>query len=311
MRIRLLIVPAVLLLGGLLAACDMTDAGEFEEEVVVEAYLVAGEPLPEVRLSRTAPLNTTYDATERAVSEAEVEVHLLDEDGDVATRYAYTERSNRPGVYAPLAPEAVAPLRSYRLDVTTPDGSRITGTTVVPDTFAILSVNADTVIYQSAEQLEVVISRSQFPERDQTYFNIVTEALDVQADRLVPLAAEVYDGGDGDVTLEDLRLNGSPPFNEANFEINPDNTITLRYPWLGVTFYGPNRVSINALGDNLYDFLRSATVQQGGSTFSPGEIPDVITRLDGALGVFGSLARVQVEAVVVPPSAPSGPSSTP
>jgi hypothetical protein len=294
-----------------LAACDVTDAGEFEEEFVVESYLVAGEPLPEVRLTRTAPVNTTYDATERAVREAEVEVQLLDEGGDVATRYGYGEVSGRPGVYAPLAPEAVAPLRSYRLDVTTPDGSRITGTTVVPDTFAILSVSADTVVYQSPQQLEVIISRSQFPGRDQTYFNIVTEALDVEADRLVPLAAEVYDGGDGDVTLEDLRLNGSPPFNEANFEINPDNTITLRYPWLGVTFYGPNRISINALGDNLYDFLRSATVQQGGSTFSPGEIPDVITRLDGALGVFGSLARVQVEAVVEPRSGASGSTSTP
>jgi hypothetical protein len=294
-----------------LAACDVTDAGEFEEEFVVESYLVAGEPLPEVRLTRTAPVNTTYDATAQAVQEAEVEVQLLDEGGDVATRYGYSEVSGRPGVYAPLAPEAVAPLRSYRLDVTTPDGSRITGTTVVPDTFSILSVSADTVIYQSPQQLEVVISRSQFPGRDQTYFNIVTEALDVQADRLVPLAAEVYDGGDGDVTLEDLRINGSPPFNEANFEINPDDTITLRYPWLGVTFYGPNRISVNALGDNLYDFLRSATVQQGGSTFSPGEIPDVITRLDGALGVFGSLARVQVEAVVAPPSTPSGQTSRP
>jgi hypothetical protein len=300
MRFRLLVVPAVFLLGGLLAACDVTDAGEFEEEIVVEAYLVAGEPLPEVRLTRTAPVNTTYDATAQAVREAEVEVQLLDDAGGVATRYAYAERGGQPGVYEPLESEGVLPLRTYRLEVTAPDGARITGTTVVPDTFSILSVSADTVIYQSPQQLEVVISRSQFPGRDQTYFNIVTEALDVRADRLVPLAAEVYDGGDGEVTLENLRINGSPPFNEANFEINPDDTITLRYPWLGVTFYGPNRISVNALDDNLYDFLRSASVQQGGSTFSPGEIPDVITRLDGALGVFGALARVQVEAVVVP-----------
>ena len=42
---------------------------------------------------------------------------------------------------------------------------------------------------------------------------------------------------------------------------------------VAIIFYGPNRIFANALDDNLYDYIRSQSIQQGGSTFSPGEIP--------------------------------------
>ena len=98
--------------------------------------------------------------------------------------------------------------------------------------------------------------------------------------------------------LEDVLVVESPPINEGNYEIQSDNTIDVKLPWLAVAFYGPTRTYISAIDQNLYDFIRSQDVQQGGSTLAPGEIPNVINRVDGATGLFGSYARVEQETLI-------------
>ncbi len=282
-----------------LAACDSVDPSTFEEQYIVEAYLIANEPLQQVRLSTTAALDANYDFNAFSVRNAQVQVQLLTEAGQVETAYDFAEVDTLPGVYVPLQEPLVQPLRRYRLQITTATGGAISGDTFVPGAFEILNDPAASLVYQGSAQLEFIVTRSSFPGRDQAYFTVVTEALDPQVDQLVPFASALYDDGEGE-DLDSFIITGSPPFNEANFDLNPDNTLTIRYPWLGISFYGPNRIRLNAIDDNLYDFLRSVSIQQGGSTFSPGEIPDIINRLDGAIGVFGSYARVVYDLNVVP-----------
>jgi hypothetical protein len=53
--------------------------------------------------------------------------------------------------------------------------------------------------------------------------------------------------------------------------------------------------------DNIFDFVRSHTVQQGGSTLSPGEIPNVLDRVEGGTGIFGSSAQITYETFVKRP----------
>ncbi|HYE57643.1 MAG TPA: DUF4249 domain-containing protein, partial [Rhodothermales bacterium] len=103
---------------------------------------------------------------------------------------------------------------------------------------------------------------------------------------------------DRDFTLDDLRLSSSPLLNEANYERNPDGTLTIRLPWIAVVFYGPNRLTVSAVDDNLNDFLRSANVQQGGGTSSPGEILNILDHVENGTGVFGSYARVSRDVFV-------------
>ncbi len=57
----------------------------------------------------------------------------------------------------------------------------------------------------------------------------------------------------------------------------------------------------NALDDNLYDYIRSQSIQQGGSTFSPGEIPNPLEHVVGAHGTFGSYARISFDLFVLRP----------
>jgi len=298
--IRLKVFSYGVLLATLLTGCDTTDPGDFAPEYVVESYLVANEPLQPVLLSRTRALDTPYDFTEAAVQGADVRLHRLDDDGTIDATYDFREDPFFAGSYLPVDGRARAePRQTYRLDVSIPGGAApIQATTVVPDTFSVVRVTGDEVVYQGEEQLELTVTRSRAAGRDQNYYLFVTQAFDVREEQLTPFAKAFFDQQDGDVTLEELSVGGSPILNEENYDLNPDGTLTIRLPWLAITFYGRNRFYINAIDDNLYDFIRSQSIQQGGSTFSPGEIPNPLERITGAHGVFGSYARVSLDLFV-------------
>ena len=284
-----------------LAGCDALEPEDFRENVVVESYQVALEPLQPVRISRTAPISSLYDARALAVRDAEVTVELLAEDGSVAASYPY-ERRPAPwaGVYEAATDDVVLPLRTYRLRVDIPGEEPITAQTLVPDTFRVLTTTADTLVYQGAEQFEVSISRSQYPGH-QNVFVFTTEAVGpLRPDRLTPFLGAIFDEAD-DVELEDFRLGSSPLINEANYTVSADGSVAIALPWIAVSWYGALDVSVNAVDENMYDFIRSQGVQTGGSTLSPGEIPNVKYNVDGGIGVFGSVTTDTVTTFLIPP----------
>ena len=283
-----------------LTACDSYTQDDYEPEYIVEAYLVAGEALPTLRLSRTAPIGTRYRFEDFAVDDAEVAISLLGADDAVEERYAY--RRVAPGVYGPEAaePDSVRTLRTYALAVQVPDdGAVLRAQTFVPGPFQLLDANADTLVYQAAEQLEARVTLSSYPGRQNIYV-FTLQAQDTTNYDLTPFYADQVDD---DEALEraDLVENSSGIANEENFEHNDDGTLTLRLPWVAVAFYGPNNIIANAIDDNLYDFLRS---QGSGGTGSPGDLQNLIDHVDGGRGVFGSMARDQVTVFVQSADAP-------
>lgn len=294
---------APLLLLFAVAGCDSLggDAG-FTPEVVVESYQLAGRPFEPVRLSRTAPVDRLYNAEEQAIRDARVAVVLLRADGTEEARFPFALSNGADGRYDAVgAGGVVLPLRRYRLEADVPGFGRVTSETVVPDTFRIVSANADSLTYQGAQQFIFRVTRSAYPGR-KTFYNFTTETLldEPAVTDATPFIRSFLDqNNDGrvdddvDFDLEDLRISGSPLLNEANYIENADGTISIRLPWIAVVFYGPNRIAANAVDDNLYDFVRSQSVQQGGSTLSPGEIPNVLDRVENGRGLFGSYARVE------------------
>ncbi len=135
------------------------------------------------------------------------------------------------------------------------------------------------------------------------------ESLDPRIENLTPLyldaiyeinADEAFDPDSLDAgELEDFFLNASPPINEGNYTINSDPTLTIALPWFAIAFYGPSRVYTSAIDNGIFDFMRYQQVQQGGSTLSPGEIPNVLDHIEGGRGVFGSMSRVSTVVNVV------------
>lgn len=303
------IAPLVAALGlALLAGCDATGANEVETQYVVEAYLIADEPLPPVRLTRTTALDARYNYDSLAVRDATVALVALDANGDAAARYPYRPMPDTAGVFVPDGAGRAAPLTTYRLEVDVPGAAeRITATTTVPDTFSVVQASAREVTYQGPEQLALTLTPSRYPGRDQSFYIFSTQSLDPQRSNLTPLLREFFEQDD-DASLDDLRITASPVLNEQSYDVNPDGTLTIRLPWLAVAFFGPNRTIASAIDDNLYDFVRTQGAQQGGGGFTPGAIPNVIERVDGGTGVFGSLARVSYEVTIRRPGGAAAPS---
>ena len=278
--------------------CDTNNFERHIPEVVVESYLIAGEPIAKVRVSRSASAQRTYDFTQNAIKGAEVIVSRLSANGSVDEITRFEEFEEQPGLYWPLEENIIQAGSTYRLEVEPGGFDMVTATTIVPGAFEIVRASADTLVYQGGEQFELDVTRSEYPGR-QSIFVFATESLSPTVELLTPFYKDIT--GDSEEDLASLRITESPLINEGNYDVNDDGTLTIKLPWIAVAFFGPNRLTANALDDNMYDFLRSQFVQQGGSTLSPGEIPNVIEHVEGGTGVFGSLSRSIFEAVIIPP----------
>jgi hypothetical protein len=286
---------SIFLLVLLLSACDVVGPDPFVQEYVVESYQIAGEDIAPVRLTRTAPIDGTFDARELAVRGADVRIHRLDNQGQATESYRLAE--SRPGVYETGEVGAIEPGARYRLEVDLPDGGQLTSTTFVPGDFQIVQANAAVIRYQGPEQLTLRLTPSTYPGRQSVYL-LTSTALDARPETLTPPYRTLYE--QGTFTLDELRVGSSPILNEANYSRDEEGLIVIRFPWLGVPFYGFSDVAVNVLDTNLFDFLRTQSVQQGGSTLPPGEIPNVIDNVIGGTGVFGSMARQVYRVQFVP-----------
>jgi len=283
------------------AGCDTTSNSLHEDEVIVESYLISGEELPEVRLSLSTSIDAIYNATALGIRDATVSISLLTASGAVESEFGFVHNPARPGIYEPVAGHVILPERTYALAATVPGHGIVTAQTIVPGQFNIERLSANTVQYQGPLQFEQDVTESVYPNR-QSVFVFTLEALDPNIADLTPLyldaiyeisSGEEFDPDSLDASeLEEFFLNASPPINEGNYVQNSDGTLTIALPWFAIAFYGESNVLTSAIDDSIFDFMRYQQVQQGGSTLSPGEIPNVLDHIEGGRGVFGSVARV-------------------
>jgi len=272
----------------IIAGCEPLNQDEYEEFFVIESYAVAGRPLPDITIKRTADATEFFDDEALRVNNASVQLLRLDESGNIIDQYGYS-LSDNIGVYSAENRNAViidGGTYQFIADVPGAD-EQIRATTIVPDSFEIISDIPEQLVYQGTEQLEITITNTT-PEFRQNVFVFSTIAQEPVEENLTPFYKASFD--DDNIDIDDVIINSSGLINEGSFDINPNNTITLRFPWLGVAFYGENVVVINSVDENLFDLVRSQEVQLGGSTLSPGEIPNVLYNTEGAIGVFGSMS---------------------
>jgi hypothetical protein len=293
----------VLLFSVVLAACDAIDTAAVEEQAVVEAYLEAGADLPQVILSRTAPVDAGPGGQE-AIRGADVFIDRLDAGGEVAATTTYSE-TDSVGFYAPEGvPPQVEPGATYRLRVELEEGPDLSAETTVPAGLELVEeVNTESV-FQSPEQPSFTLTRATVRDAPVVFIFTTTSQLDFDAmddeaikAELTPFYADAFDEDEDD--LRDFRVTASPIVNEANYEDNGDGTITTDYPWIALAFFGENEVAVSVLDRALYDYIRTQGAQQGG--LSPGEIPNIVDNIDGGTGVFGSYARIATTITVERP----------
>jgi hypothetical protein len=281
----------------LLSGCELYEQDEYQEYYVVESYLIANGNLQQVRLSTTNPIDETYQFEDNAISGATVKIQRLNPDSSVADEYAY--ELQQPGIYTPVNNITVEAAQLYRLHVTTENGDEISSTTYVPGNFETINELEPSYVYQGEQQVELTTTPSSYITNRQTYFIFTINALDPTPNNLTPFYADQVD--DDETDIEEYYVNSSGIVNEGNFDQNSDGTITLRLPWLAVAFYGTNNIVVNAIDDNLYDFIRSHDTQSGGSTLSPGEIQNIRYNVEGGIGIFGSMASDTIGTFIARP----------
>lgn len=268
-------------------SCDITEQDNYQELVVVEAYMTANRPLPEIKVSLTSPVDQTYQQDELLLTGAVVQIVQLDSSGDDLEVLTYSLDSDS-NYYMPDAFHLVQPQQRYRLDIQFNNREEvIRAYTTVPNQFEIVSEIPQSVVYQSDDQFELSISA---PGQlgNQNVFVFSNKALEPTEGNLTPFYRASFENEN--IELSDIMINSSGLINEGNFEIHSDGTITLQYPWIGVAFYGENEIIITSVDRNLDELIRSQQVQLGGSTLSPGEIPNLTYNIEGGIGIFGSIS---------------------
>ncbi|MDR9387911.1 MAG: DUF4249 family protein [Balneolaceae bacterium] len=265
-------------------SCSPYEQDSYQQEYIVEAYLIAGQQFPDVTLTTSSELFDSFTLRDQRVDGATVII----ESGDTGQLMTY-QQIDSSGIYTPTdTTQKIEATATYDLTIDIPDkDTPIRATTTVPEPLTVLGGITDRVVYQSSEQLEILVSGS--PAGQQRFFIFNTIADDPKSEDLTPFYKSTLEDSDGDVVIEDFYKVSSGILNEANFFDENGNTV-LRLPWLAVSFYGPNAIVANVLDKNSYDFVRSQSVQLGGSTLSPGEIQNVINHVEGAVGIFGSIS---------------------
>lgn len=277
--------------------CELYEQDEYREYYVVESYLVANDAFPEVRLSSTSKITEEYTFSKNAISGADVKIHLLKADSSISESYSYREIT--PGIYVTDGSAIVQESQLYQLFITTPNGDEITSTTYVPGDFETVNKLQDSYVYQSNQQVKITTTPSTYITNRQTYYLFTINAVNPDLSNLTPFYLDLV--VEQDENISDYYINSSGIINEGNYERNEDDRIDLKVPWLAVAFYDTNEVVVNAIDDNMYNFLRSQDVQTGGTALSPGEIQNIRYHVNGGIGIFGSMATDTNRVVITRP----------
>ncbi|GAB5534339.1 MAG: DUF4249 domain-containing protein [Rubricoccaceae bacterium] len=315
------------------AGCDSTTVGSNDEQVVVSASLIAGQPLTHVELSLTRPIDAFFDPDEARVIDAEVSISLLDASGHVEEAVPYRYQGGQLGLYVPVSdtPPLALEGRTYQLDVVVPGSParRLTATTTIPEAVDVVTPPDALVEYQSGQGPAFVVSQSE-REGEKVVFLITVRSQDpVDFEQVVvegdTLYRSVPESGFAPVPfvlsfaecepepneqllcgedLSDFNGGSSPLINQESYIDLGNGSLQVNIPWLAFGFYGPADVNLVALDEALIDFLETQSLQFAPTTLSPGEIPNIVSNVDGGLGVFGSVAQVRVQTTVIPQSRP-------
>ncbi len=111
------------------AGCEDLPPTEYVEHTYVEAFLIVGEPIGNIRVVRSQPLDVEYSLENAFIHDADV--RLIKGEEEIALSY---RNEGMPEYYDPQG-RAVEAGAEYRLEINLADGKRITGRTLTPTTF--------------------------------------------------------------------------------------------------------------------------------------------------------------------------------
>ena len=281
---------ALALLG--LTGCDTVEPSE-REELVVEAFLTTGQPLPPVTLRQTRPLSETSGGGGTAASGAEVELELG------GARYAYRAVPEEPGQYVPARAGVRVPERApFRVDVRWGE-QHATASGVAPPPIRLDSV-----------QVRV-------PEKPQRAVLLDTLGVLPEEGFIYPVDVTVWWTSDLDETAADslywiqTKLEPFTPFSSTviDFFLRPGSVLrerTLPRDERGRRFWrGVYAIAVDEETDPLPPHQLKAALLRSGSDYAlfatsrdAPERREPISNVSGALGIVVGVSVDSVQVTV-------------
>lgn len=275
--------------------------------LVVDAFLVVGEPFPAIRLTRTGSPDRVYDAGNLVVDN--VASMVIEKGGEPFLQYAFDPQSR---FYLPVTNTIVQPETRYDLTIVTRAEEVVRASTFtppalrVPDWVLLDDLGEDVIerfarydevsspdqVYET-NQVEYArgLLEAQFSRPDVAAFQVSIFSLDLDSDFVID--PDFFEEED----FEDLeRIGSSPPL--AGEEGR------LRLPWFAIFFEGRYLVKVFAMDRNWYDLVRSTPSLGEGAPGFGGQAGDEFERpifhVEGGIGLFGSAAVDSIGFYVLP-----------
>jgi hypothetical protein len=248
------VTPTILLL----VACHAPTSLPYHEQLVVNAYLFAGQPVSDIELTGTLPL-TSPDSVGPPISDAMVSLTKR------GVRYVLSADPSRAGFYRYTGTDLTVGVADT-FDLTVIDGGdTATATAVVPPPPTGLSLSATQLSIDSVGFADTGTLTVRWSNPDTNYFFAVITALDPSAGKIPVPGSGSGDFVSGSVTLAPTQA---------------DSTIIAR-PQL--EYYGPQRVVLYRVPPQ-YAALYIARQQDSRDLNEPP------TNIHGGLGIFSAFA---------------------
>jgi hypothetical protein len=264
---------------GINGCSEPTYPSEYSNQIVVQGYLMANQPIDSIIVRRTARLEEYVSESSLAINGATV---VIAGNGIVDTLKAmpgntgfYTSMRNPQNI--------IKPKQTYTLFVRTLDDRTVTATTTVPDTFHIIGKKA----------FPRVLHYRKGPNDDPTkLYTIDWTSSNTFSDYITSVTSL---DSLADQIQRDFRNNEDTERKpeRTSYGFNYIDITHAEIPWFTFNYFGQHMLAILAIDKNYYDFIRQ---RNGGGT----DIREIRYNVTGGLGVFGSTAMDSLVVTLAP-----------
>ena len=263
----------------------------YEPKIAIEGYLIAGQLVDKIRISRNFPINAnlTRMSLLPEVNETIVTITDITEDRTYFLTFHVAQDNQLENYYWQYNSQnlTITPGKSYRLDVTANiDGQQLqaSSTTTVPDSgFSIAQTNYNQLSFREKDQndnlkeFEVTINRS----AETTFYLATLQALNASTNNFI-YDHPFYNEEPEDLDIEDYDyiygwIQDTPTTpGQSNFTVF----------WVNIWFYDTYEIVVYATDDNYKEFVQTYNdVQEPDGNFHEAKF-----NIEGdGIGVFGSM----------------------
>lgn len=269
------------------ACSDPVAETAFKEEIMVEGYLITGEPIQGITIKRTQDPLQPYDAAKTYVNNATI----LIKTGATTIPLVATTLPNGRVEYSDPNKTLVSFNTAYSLHITMPDGKILTGETTTPDVVSWkkaprkeiqFPIGRDSVTLPSSILDSNSISWA-YPDPNFYRLCLSITCMDTlqYGAYLTPATAELNRRTNADFTdglsSEEANERTLWGFVPASLRMAP--TVWSAFRW-----FGKQEVCIWAFDDNMFRWFTMMNFQSGTARqYDPNQ-----ASIKGGLGVFGS-----------------------